>query len=117
MFPHTITIFGKQNADKSYSSYVIQGVLWYGPEMIVISGKTIQNSDSINVLIPKKAIIKNNLPSDFKIEKGNRIVKGDIKENITSLVELNKHDNGIIVSSVDIKDFGSELDCIIVGGK
>lgn len=117
MFPHTITIFGKQNLDKTYPRYVIQGVLWYGSETIIISGKTIQNSDSINILIPKKVIIESNLPKDFKIEKGNRIIKGKVENIESSITELNKYDNSIIVSSVDVKDFGSELDFILVGGK
>lgn len=117
MFPHTITIFGKQNADKTYPRTVIKGVLWYGSETFIISGKSIQNSDSINVIIPKVALKENNIPIDFKIEKGNRIVKGEVPNIQNSITELNSYENIIIVSSIDDNDFGSEIDSIVIGGK
>ena len=116
MFPHTITIFGKQNLDKTYPRYVIKGVLWYGSETMIIAGKGIQNNDSINILIPKNALIENNLPSDFEITKEFRIVKGEVDNIENSITELNKYKDCIRVSSINDYDFNSNLDCILVSG-
>ena len=112
MFPHEITVFGKQNSDKTYPRTPITGVLWYGSETVVISGKGIQNNDSINILIPKC-----NIPDNFKFEKGFRVVKGDVPDIESSITELNQYNDCIVVSSINDYDFGSGLDCILIGGK
>lgn len=112
MFPHEITIFGKQTQDKTYPRTPIKGVLWYGSETMVIAGKGLQNNDSINIVIPKE-----NIPNNFKIEKGFRIVKGNIPDIESSITELNQYTDCIIVSSINDYDFGSNLDCILIGGK
>ena len=116
MFPHTITIFGKQKANKKYPRTIIKGVLWYGSETMIIAGKGLQNNNSINVLIPRKAFEENGVPSDFKIEKGFRIVKGVIPNIQNSITELNKYDECIVVNSVNDYDFNSGLDSILIGG-
>ncbi len=110
-YPHTITIFGEQNKDGTYPKKTIEGVFWYGTENINISGKGIVTNDSINIIIPREKI-----PTDFKIKRKNRIVKGiaEIKESIT---ELENYDEVITVTSVNNYDCGSELDCLLIGGK
>ena len=92
MFPHTITIF--QKTDNSYKKTVINGVIWYGSDGLVLSGKGIQ--DSIN--------------------KDDSIVKGEANDIEKSITELNKYKDVITVMSVNNYDFGSGLDCILIGG-
>ncbi len=110
-FPHTITVFRKKD-DGTYIKKDISGVMWYGSQGLALNGNGIIESNSINIIIPKE-----NVPSDFKIDKGCRIVKGlvnDIKETIT---ELNNYDNVITVKSVTIYDFNSQLDGILIVGE
>lgn len=111
-FPHTITIFSEQNLDGTYTKKEIDGVYWYGTEMFNLSGKGIISSNDINIIIPKEKI-----PTDFKIKKKQRVVKGiaqDIKKTIN---ELNGYDEVITITSINNYDVGSELDCILIGGK
>ena len=109
-FPHKISIF--KNINGTYVKKDILGVMWYGSQGLSLNGNGIIESNSINVIIPKE-----NIPSDFKIDKGCRIVKGlanDIKESIT---ELNNYDDVITVKSVTIYDVGSRLDGILIVGE
>ncbi len=110
-FPHTITIFGKQNKDGTYPKKTIEGVFWYGTDGISVSGKGVVTNDSINIIIPKDKI-----PNDFKIEKKNRVVKGvaeDIRETIT---ELNSYDEVITITTINNYSCGSDLDSMLIGG-
>lgn len=111
-FPHTITVFEKQNKDGTYPRKEIEGVYWYGTEGFTIAGKGIVPSNSINIIIPKEK-----LPEDFNIRKGCRIVKGlasDIKKTIN---ELNDYDEVMTVTSTNLYDVGSSLDCLLIGGE
>lgn len=114
MFPHTITIF--QRKDNSYKRTIINGVIWYGSNGLVLSGKGIQDSNSINVLIPRESLANNGLSTDFNINKDDLIVKGEVDNIEKSSVELNKYKDVITVMNVNDYGFGSGLDCILIGG-
>lgn len=110
-FPHTITIFRKKD-DSAYIKKEISGVMWYGSQGLSLNGKGIVESNSINIIIPKE-----NVPLDFKIEKGCRIVKGLADDIVESITELNHYDDVITVKSVTSYDFNSQLDGILIVGE
>ena len=111
-FPHTITIFGEQNSDGTYPRKEIEGVFWYGNYSISLSGKGVVSSDSINIIIPKDKI-----PTDFKIQNENKVVKGIAKDIEKSITELNDYNEVITIESINNYDVGSNLDCLLIGGK
>lgn len=126
MFPHTITLFNYVNS-KHYR-HVINGVYWYGSKIINMQGNGFVNSDQVNIVIPKEKL--NNYISKkqylqladdekeeyFTIQKGDKVVKGEI-DDIQSINDLNKYDDVITIISYDINDVDSELNNILIGGK
>ena len=111
MFPHTITLFSDKGASGVYKSTKIDNVLWYGNKGIVLNGKGIEDSDSINIIIPKEKI-----PENVRFKKGDSVVKG-ICEDISSLNELSNNENTITITTINNYDLGTNLDCILIGGK
>lgn len=108
MFPHMITVFHYEN--ESYQKGTIDGVFLYGNDGIKISGKGIEETNSINIIIPKKSL------NSVQIKEKDYIVKG-LADDITSVKDLNKYENIITVFSVNDYDCGSDLDCLLVSGK
>lgn len=103
MFPHTITVFTKDENDE-YQRVVIEGVYWYGSTSRTLSNKGMDDGASVKVVVPLRL---------FKgIERGSLIVKGLVSE-IKSIAELNDY---ITVTSLDVNDVGSEIDHVIVQG-
>lgn len=108
MFTHTITVFHYEN--ETYRRSTIGGVFWYGNDGIKLSGKGIEETNSINIVVPKSAL------KNVEIKEKDYVVKG-FADDITSVKDLNKYKDVITVFSVNDYDCGSELDCLLVGGK
>lgn len=107
MFPHTITIFNKDENDV-YSKSQIKGVYWYGSLKRHLSGKGVEDFNEVNIVIPL---------IDFKdIVKGSIIVKGEYNEDISSIADLEEVNDCITVADISTNDVGSNLDNVVVRG-
>lgn len=106
MFPHTITVFNRESND-SYAREVIDGVYWYGERKAETSGKGIDESSFVIVIIP--------LEKCSGIQKESLIVKG-IHSDIESISDLNHVEDCITVVSIDKSDAGTRLDHVTVKG-
>lgn len=131
-FIHTITIYNKvinpTTKKESYNEKILNNVFWYDSNGLKLSGKGIEESDTINVIIPLKSLNKYKSNSEydnlsfedkkeyFTIRKNERIVKGEYG-TIASVNELNGLDDVMVVNSITKNLFGSDLDCILIGGK
>lgn len=110
-FLDTVTIFHK-GKNSTYKRQVIKGCYWYGDTRISNSGHGIVRDDAISVFFPKDIVDKYHL----SIFKGDRIVKGEASE-ISSVNELAKYEDIIIVLTVQENTVGSKLDNLLVTGK
>ena len=106
MFPHTITVFTRES-DDSYTREVIEGVYWYGERKVETSGKGIDGSSSVTVIIP--------LEKYKGVQKESLIVKG-IHSDIESISDLNDVEDCISVISIDKSDAGTRLDHVTIKG-
>ena len=107
MFPHTITVFTKDENTDKYTRIQIEGVYWYGSDNRTLSGKGVDDGSSVTIVMP---LIK------FEgIEKGSLIIKGVYSDEINSKSELNSVEY-ITVESISIKDVGSNIDHVTIKG-
>jgi hypothetical protein len=90
---------------------VIPAVLWEERKAANVIESGLLEADKANVYIPN---------TDTLIKVGDILAKGEVDKNITSsytISDLRKDYTTIKVTSVDVKDFGSEyLQHIQVGG-
>lgn len=108
MFPHIITIFHYEN--ETYHKDTVDGVFWYGNNGIKLSGKGIEETNAINIIIPKDTL------KGTEINEKDYIVKG-VANEIVSFKDLKQYKDVITVFSVNDYDCNSDLDCLLVSGK
>lgn len=111
MFCDDVTIFRYDENTESYKKDYLKGVYWYGNETLKQSGKSIDVSKGITIVVPENNIDN----TDIKV--GDYVVKGILVENISSLKELKKYDF-ITVTSIDCNSPLSPLNLknIVISG-
>ena len=129
-YPHTITIYNKivEDREDKYFKFVLSNVLWYGSNNINISGKGIENSNEINIFIPKESLSKyktleeyKTLPNEakkdyFTLCKGDLVLKGE-HDDITSIKDLNNYEDVITITKINDYLLGTDIDNILIEGK
>lgn len=111
MFPHTVTVYHKDQETEKYTKTVIEGVYWYGPHSASQNGKGRDSGESVTVVVPLATMGK----AGITIRTEDLILKGEGPE-ITSIADLEGKGNVITVQSTDWNDVGSLLDCVVING-
>lgn len=107
MFPHTCTIYHK-HGDDEYKRQVLEGVFWYGPQLLKLSGKGVEATTNTTVVIPKV------LADTAEIAEGDYAVNGAGPE-ITSMRELEQYET-ITISSISTNYCGRPNDNKVITG-
>ncbi|MDD5880974.1 DUF6751 family protein [Stecheria intestinalis] len=111
MFPHTVTVYHKDQETEKYTKTVIEGVYWYGPHSASQNGKGRDSGESVTVVVPLATMGK----AGITIRTEDLILKGE-GPDITSQTDLEGTPDVATVSSVDTNDVGSSLDCVVISG-
>lgn len=113
-----ITIFNKytENRETKYKKTYIKNVHWEDTEGFNILQSGLTSVDKSKIYIPFSSCGQYNTPKKFKntkegftLQSEDVIVKGFVKEDFISIKELEKtYDYVRLVTSVDLRDYGSE---------
>ena len=111
MFPHSLTVYHRTE-DDTYVRNIVDGAYWYGPKNTALNGRGMDENHSTTVVIP----IESSRQACVNVAPGDYVLKGSDGPEIESITELGGYKNLITVSSVDVNDVGSAIDCVVITG-
>lgn len=134
MFNDTITVYNKYRGEDGFEQWqrsVVKGVFWNAIKGAVIRRTGISTADSVQIIIPcavrvdsrtyKEPKAWEQLPDKmghWTLKPGDTVIKGSIDyEIVKSSKELQGYDDVLNITSVDFKDFSSDMAHWEVSGK
>lgn len=123
-----VTIYNKyiENRETKYKKSYIKNVHWEDSEGFNILQSGLTSADKSKIYIPFYSCEDYKTPIEFKkskegftLKSEDVIVKGLIKDEFTTVKDLEKnHDYVRLITTVDVRDYGSEnMKHFEVGGK
>lgn len=110
--------FDKSKKDNRYIRKIINGVFWADTKVVNTNTTGMTDVNTLNVFIPKENVSNYISPKKYAslenpdnhitFKEGDKIVKGIIEKDYTSMVELDKEqDNVFTITGADYKDYGT----------
>lgn len=108
MFPHTMTLYHKDETADKWTRIVVEHVLWEDLKARVMRTNGTESADKVAVYIPK---VVNGVAREIPMADGDVIIKGVYdKEIVRSTKEL----SGVFVTSIADYDFGGDMSSWVV---
>lgn len=129
MFPHTVTVYNKylDSGIEKWQRTVLKGVFWDSSKGAVVRKTGVTSADGLRLIIPMtvKGYMKPKewaaLPDKtgfWTLQSGDTVILGDIaREVVKSSKELQQFDDVMVISNVDTRKYGSDMDHWEVTGK
>lgn len=128
MFPHTVTIYNKDSAEK-YHKTIIEGVLWDSIKGVVNRRTGSTSADSLRLIVPcsvknymdymdsEKWLLLGEKAPFWTLKPKDIVILGSCEADIKSAKDISNLQNAMLITSVDFKKIGSKLDHFEVSGK